>query len=118
MIQLFRKFFNSKIGVLVTLAFLALIALAFASSDVANTSMFGVVSGGDRVAVIGDERVEAVERAAGATNALDSERQNDPTITMRSFIRRGGLARVLDQLLQRTGLAEFARRHGMRAGNR
>ena len=34
MLQLFRNFFRSKIGIVVTLAFLGLIAFAFASMDV------------------------------------------------------------------------------------
>jgi peptidyl-prolyl cis-trans isomerase D len=118
MIQLFRNFFKSKLGVGLTLAFLALIALAFASSDVANTSVFGGVSGGDRVAVIGDERIDAAELSMNLTNALDQARQTDPTITMQALIARGGLDDVLDQLIQRTAIAEFARSHGMRAGGR
>jgi peptidyl-prolyl cis-trans isomerase D len=118
MIQTFRKFFGSKIGIGVTLAFLALIAVAFASSDVANTTMFGGVSGGDRVAVVGDERIDAAELSMNASNAIDNLRQTDPTITMQAFIAQGGLEDVLDQMLQRTALAEFARRHGMRASDR
>jgi peptidyl-prolyl cis-trans isomerase D len=118
MIQLFRKFFSSKIGLGVSLVFLALIAFAFASSDLANTSMFGGVSGGDRVAVVGSERVDAAELSGAATNALDQARQADPTITMQAFIARGGLDEVLEQLLQRTSLAVFAERHGMRVSER
>ncbi len=117
MIQLFRNFFKSKLGVGLTLAFLALIALAFASSDVANTSVFGGVSGGDRVAVVGDERIDAAELSMNLTNALDQARQTDPTLTMQALFARGGLDDVLDQLIQRTALAEFARRHGMRASD-
>src|SRR5690606_26090906 len=45
MLQSFRNFFRSKIGIVVTLAFLALIAIAFASSDVANTGTFGGIAG-------------------------------------------------------------------------
>lgn len=118
MLQLFRNFFKSKFGVVFTLGFLALIAFAFASSDVANTSLFGGVSGGDRVAVVGDERIDAAELSTAMTNALDTARQTNPTITMQSFIAQGGLDQVLDQLLQRTALAEYARQHGMRAGKR
>jgi peptidyl-prolyl cis-trans isomerase D len=118
MIQLFRNFFKSKLGVGLTLAFLALIALAFASSDVANTSVFGGVSGGDRVAVVGDERIDAAELSMNLTNALDQARQTNPTITMQALLARGGLDDVLDQLIQRTALAEFARRHGVRASDR
>ena len=61
MLQLFRSFFKSKVGIVVTLAFLALIALAFASMDVANTGTFGGVTGGDRVAVVGDRRIDTSE---------------------------------------------------------
>jgi len=118
MIQLFRNFFKSKLGIAITLAFLGLIAIAFASSDVANTNMFGGVSGGDRVAVVGDERIDAAELQMNAQNALDTARQTDPTLTMQAFIAQGGLDDVLTQLSERTALAEFARRHGMRASGR
>src|SRR5690606_33746696 len=112
MIQLFRKFFSSKFGIAITLGFLALIAFAFASMDISSTGVFGGVSGGDRVAVVGKERIDAAELSTAATNALDQARQTDPTITMQAFIARGGLEEVLRQLIDRTAIAEFARRHG------
>lgn len=118
MIQLFRKFFSSKLGVGITLAFLVLIAIAFASMDISSTGVFGGVSGGDRVAVVGDERIDASELSMNATSALDQARQSDPTITMQAFIARGGLEGVMRQLIERTTIAEFARRHGMRASDR
>ena len=118
MIQLFRKFFSSKFGVGITLAFLVLIAIAFASMDISSTGVFGGVSGGDRVAVVGDERIDASELSMNATNALDQARQTDPTITMEALISRGGLEDVLRQLIERTAIAEFARSHGMRASDR
>src|SRR5690554_2449817 len=118
MIQFFRRFFNSKVGIGITLGFLALIAFAFASMDISSTGVFGGVSGGDRVAVVGKERIDAAELSTAATNALDQARQTDPTITMQAFIARGGLEEVLRQLIDRTAIAEFARRHGMRAGDR
>ena len=71
MIQLFRNFFKSKVGVIFTLVFLAVIAVAFASSDVANNSTFGGVSGGDRVAVVGNRRIDASELTASASNMLE-----------------------------------------------
>jgi len=118
MIQLFRNFFKSKLGIVITLGFLGLIALAFASSDVANNSVFGGVSGGDRVAVVGDRRIDVAELSMNMTNALEEARQTDPTLTMQAFIAQGAMEDVLAQLLQRTSLAEFARLHGMRAGKR
>ena len=118
MLQFFRNFFKSKIGIGVTLAFLVLIAFAFASSDVANVGTFGGIAGGDRVAVAGDERIDSSELSMNMTNALEQVRQQNPTLTMEAFIGQGGMDDVLDQMLSRAALAEFGREHGMRAGNR
>ena len=118
MLQFFRNFFKSKLGVGFTLVFLVVIAIAFASSDVANNGTFGGVSGGDRVAVVGSERIDASELTASAGNMLDQLRQQNPTLTMQVLVAQGGFDRALDQLLQRTAVAEFARTFGMRAGKR
>jgi len=118
MLQLFRNFFKSKIGILVTLGFLALIAIAFASGDIANVGTFGGVAGGDRVAVVGDERIDSSELSMNATNALQQVQQQNPTLTMDAFIAQGGLDEVLDQMVSRAALAEFGRKHGLRAGDR
>ena len=72
MLQFFRNFFKSKVGIAVTLGFLALIAFAFASSDVANTGTFGGVAGGDRVAVVGDSRIDAIDLSARASDQLNN----------------------------------------------
>lgn len=118
MLQMFRNFFKSKIGIVVTLGFLALIALAFASMDVANTGTFGGVTGGDRVAVVGDQRVDSAEFITNANSAVQRERAQDPTVTMQNFVARGGLDQVLDSMLTRTALAVFGKQIGLRAGDR
>ena len=41
MFQFFRNFFKTKLGLAISLAFLGLIALAFASADVSSTGTFG-----------------------------------------------------------------------------
>src|SRR5690606_37320977 len=118
MLQSFRKVFKSKLGLGLTLAFLVIVGFAFASSDVASTGMFGGVSGGDRVAVVGSDRIDTSDLSNAMTNALDSARPTNPTITMPALIAQGGVDTVLGQMIQRTALAEYARQHGMRAGKR
>jgi peptidyl-prolyl cis-trans isomerase D len=118
MIHFIRSFFKSKLGIVITIAFLVVIGLAFGIGDVANNGAFGGVSGGDRVAVVGDERIDASELSMNMTNAFEEARQSDPTLTMQAFLAQGRMDSVLDQLLQRAALAEFARDHGMRAGSR
>jgi peptidyl-prolyl cis-trans isomerase D len=118
MIQFFRRFFSSKIGIGVTLAFLALIALAFASSDVANSGMFGGVSGGDQVALIGDEKVSTSDLNTALETGLSQARQENPTATMEGYLNSGGMEQTLRDLIDRTAIAEWAQRHGFRAGDR
>lgn len=118
MITLFRKFFSSKVGIALTLAFLGIIALAFASSDVLNTGFGGGLSSSSRVAVVGDEKIDAAQLQSAATNALEQARQQDPRMAMPAFVADGGLERVLDQLVDRATLYTFGRQIGLRAGDR
>lgn len=117
MLTFFRNFFKSKLGLAVTLGFLALIALAFASADVSSTNTFGGVAGGDRVAVVGDARISTADLSRAATQALDRARQQDPTLSMPAFIAQGGLDQVLNSMIDRAAIAEYARDHGFRAGD-
>lgn len=118
MISFFRRFFQSKVGIGVTLAFLVVIGLAFASSDVANTGMFGGVSGGDRVAVVGDRAITASDLSENVSNAMEQQRQTNPTLSLQGFIGQGGLDDVLESMLDRAAIAEFAEMLGLRAGSR
>ena len=118
MLQSFRNFFKSKFGVAFTLVFLVLVALAFASSDVANTGSFGGLSAGDSVAVVGDTDISPTDLSLAASNALDEARQRNPTATMASFMTEEGINTLLDQLVQRAGVAEFGKSIGLRAGDR
>lgn len=117
MLQFFRNFFKSKVGIVVTLAFLALIAFAFTSAGVSGSDPSGI-SGSDSIAVIGDRKLDATELSMNLSNALDQARQNDPRLTMQIFIANGGLENVLKQTLERSALAEFGKQHGIRAGSR
>ena len=117
MLTFFRNIFKSKIGLAITFGFIALIALAFASSDVAGTATFGGVAGGDRAALVGDERIATAELSSAAGRAVDQIRQQDPTITMPAFIAQDGLDQVVDQLVDRAAISEYAKLMGLRAGD-
>lgn len=116
MIQLIRSLFNSKTGLAITFGFIALIALAFGIGDVAGTGTFGGIAGGDRVAVVGDEKIGNAEFSRSVTAAIDQVRQDNPTVTMPEFIAQDGLEAVFEQLVDRYALAGYARRYGLRAG--
>jgi peptidyl-prolyl cis-trans isomerase D len=118
MLQFFRNIFKSKIGLGITIAFVALIGLAFAVGDVAGNSTFGgSLSGDGNVAVVGDQKISANDLADAASNAVDQQRQQNPTISMAEFIGQGGLTQVLDSLLDRRAISEWAEDHGLTAGD-
>lgn len=118
MLQFFRSFFGSRMGAGIALGFLVLIAIAFASGDIANNAQFGGVAGGDRVATVGKERIDTATLSQGATAALERVKQEDPRISMQSFLANGGLEKVLDDLIGRTAIAAFGKTHGIVAGDR
>lgn len=116
MISAFRNFFQSKLGLAMTFLFIGLIALAFAASDISG-SAFGGVTGGDRVAVVGDESIATSEFDARANSALRQVQGQDPTLTMAAFVEQGLLDEVLDQLIDRYAIGAYAQKYGLRAGD-
>ncbi|MCZ8369417.1 MAG: SurA N-terminal domain-containing protein [Porphyrobacter sp.] len=116
MISFFRRFFASKIGLPLVLAFLALIALAFAAGDLSNTQFTGV-SGTDNLAVVGSEKIPLTELSVAANTALDQVRAQNPTLSMAKFVTEGGLDEVVKQLIDRYTVGEYARTYGLRAGD-
>jgi peptidyl-prolyl cis-trans isomerase D len=115
MLSFFRRFFQSKIGLPIFLAFLALMALAFAASDITG-STFGGISNGDRVAVVGGDAIPASDLVTSAQNALDQVRQSNPTLAMPEFIEEGGLDEVVRQLIDRYAVGNYGEEYGLRAG--
>ncbi|MFN3988828.1 MAG: SurA N-terminal domain-containing protein [Erythrobacter sp.] len=116
MLSLFRRFFQSKIGLPIFIGFLVLVAFAFAAADITG-STFGGLSAGSRVALVGKEPIPASEVTSGAQVALEQVRaQFDPTITMPEFIEQGGLDEVVKQLIDRYAIGIYAQKYGLRAG--
>ena len=119
MLHFFRRIFKSKLGLAFTLAFVVLIGFAFASMDVSSTNpTFGGVGGNSNVAVVGDTTITAGDFQNAMENEFDRRRQTDPTLTMQALIASGAADGVIEQMMQRAALAEWAREHGLRAGKR
>lgn len=117
MISFFRNFFQSKIGLPIFLLFLAVVALAFAASDLTGSATFGGIGNSERVALIGDDEITSNELASTAQSALSQVRRENPTVTMPVFIADGGLEEVLDQLIDRYAIGAYAELYGLRAGD-
>lgn len=118
MLSFFRKGFGSKVGLGLAMGFLALIAIAFAGGDIANTGNFGGVAGGDRAATVGKDRVDTADIERAVSRAVENLRREESTLTMRSFMAQGGFEQVLRNVIDLTAIREFGRQHGMVVGNR
>ncbi|QDH34814.1 peptidylprolyl isomerase [Porphyrobacter sp. YT40] len=116
MISFFRRFFESKIGLPIVLAFLALIALAFAASDITGSSFGGAVSNADKIAVVGSEDIPVSDLTLGANTAVDQLRRQNPTLTMPEFVAEGGLDEVVRQLIDRYTIGAYGEKYGLRGG--
>lgn len=116
MIQSFRKLFSSRLGVFVTLAFVGLMAFAFASADITG-STFGGIGGGERVASVGDEQISTSSYRETLNGAYEQARQEQPGLTMAQFIAGGGRDGVLDNMVERLAVFDFANQHGLRIGD-
>lgn len=115
MLSFFRRFFQSKIGLPIFLAFLALIGLAFAASDITG-STFGGISNTDRAAIVGGEAIPITDVATAANTALDQVRQQNATLTMPEFVAEGGFDEVIRQLIDRYTVGNYGEKYGLRAG--
>lgn len=116
MISLIRSFFQSKLGIGLTLGFLALIALAFAAGDITGSN-FGGVAGSDRAATVGKATIGTAELSQAVSSAFENNRQQNPGLTMQRFVASGAIDGVLDSLIDRSALYEFGKKAGIVASD-
>src|SRR3546814_12164070 len=99
--------FSSTIGKFLALAFVVLVGIAFALSDVTGNSAFGGM-GGANVAKVGSENIGVGELRDRVRQTFDQARQDQPGLTMSAFVASGGLDQVLDQLVEGSAFDQFA----------
>ena len=115
MLSFLRRLTHSKVGVIVTLALLVLIALAFAAGDITR---FGggagsTVQAGDTVATVGDTKISADQLKGELQSELNAYRQQNPQLTMAQYIQGGGFDATVGRLIDSLALEKFAQKQGM-----
>lgn len=118
MIHFFRSIIFSKIGAGVTVAFLVLIALAFAAGDVLNFGSPTGIQSSDEVAKVGSHKVTAAEYEQAIKTSFEGEKQTNPQLSLKAFVAGGGADAVLNQLIDRTAILAFGQKYGIVAGDR
>lgn len=118
MLNFFRSFLKSKVGAIVGLLVLGVIAIAFASGDIAGFNSSTGAGAGSSVAKVGGENVTAEMLDQGAKRSLERVRQQNPNVTMKVLLEQGGLEQVLNELIDRTALFAFGTKHGIEISDR
>ena len=116
MIGFFRSIFQSKIGLFLTFAFIALVALAFASADITGGSFGGVT--GNNVASVGGEDIGSGDLSRATSSTFENVRQQNPTLDMATFVDQKGMEGVLGQIINGYALEQFGKKYGMIASKR
>lgn len=117
MISFFRSFFQSKIGLAISFVFLALIAVAFAASDVTGGATFGGV-GSESVVNIDGEEIGTGEFTTTVTNAFSQFRQQNPQLDMAAFDQQGGIDGILEQMIGGYAASAFGESIGLGVSKR
>lgn len=118
MLNFFRSFLKSKVGAVIGLLVLGVIAIAFASGDIAGFNSSGGVGGGTAVATVGGKAIQAETLGEESRGALERVRQQDPSATMKMLVAEGGLTQVLSGLIDRTALYVFGEKNGIAVSDR
>ncbi|MFC3581491.1 peptidylprolyl isomerase [Sphingomonas hylomeconis] len=111
MLSVIRRLIHSKVGLVITFGFLAIIGLAFAATDITGLQSTGAPSG-DSVVTVGKAKLSGTELRARAQDALESYRQQQPNLDMGQFVSGGGLEATMNQLVAGLALEQFGRDAG------
>ena len=117
MLLFFRSFFGSRFGVLITLAFVGIIGIAFALGSVSGSS-FGGFSSGSKIASVGSEKISATDLEAQFRGILTRLRQRNPQLSIKEFLAKDGLNEVLVYAMDGKAVMQWGEKHGLYVGDR
>lgn len=117
MITSLRSLFGSALGKFLALAFVAVIGVGFALSDITGHSSFGGL-GGANAATVGNADIGLGELRQRIRNAHDQARRDQPTLTLAAFVESGGLDQVLNQTIDGLAFEQFAEKLGFGVSKR
>lgn len=113
MLSLIRRLINSRTGLIVTFAFLAIIGLAFAASDITGLAQQGRLPTGSSVATIGKAEISVAELKRRTQDEMENFRQRQPGLDMVQYVAQGGFDGTLERLISGYALEQFGLKTGM-----
>lgn len=113
MLGFFRRLTKSKIGGIVAILFLAVIAFAFAAGDVTGLGGSATGMSSKVVAEVGNDDVPEAELVNRVKQSLAQIQQEQPTADMAGLIAANGVERLLDQIVTIRAYESFGKDQGM-----
>ncbi|MGN6278663.1 MAG: SurA N-terminal domain-containing protein, partial [Sphingomonas sp.] len=114
MLSFLRRLTHSKVGVIVTMIALVVIALAFAAGGITNFGGGGgKATGSDTIATVGGTKISTEDLKTEVQNEVNAYRQQNPQLTTAEFIQGGGFDATVDRLINSLALEKFAEKQGM-----
>ncbi|WP_443970935.1 SurA N-terminal domain-containing protein [Sphingobium sp. CR28] len=114
--NIFRRLIGSKLGGVIALLFIGVIALAFILGDINNNNgtggLFGPSSG--EVARVGKQSLTVAEVQSRAQQIFEQMRQERPNLTMNQFLAEGGLDQTVDAMIAARAIAAYGEKQGFR----
>ena len=117
MLQFFRNFFSNKLGVIITLAFVAIIGIGFALGSVSGTT-FGGFSSGSRIATVGNDKISETDLDTQFRSIIARLRQRNPALSVKEFLEKDGLNEVLLYAMDGRAVVQWGQQHGIYVGDR
>src|SRR5690242_119103 len=99
MLSFLRRLTHSKVGVVVTLIALVLIALAFAAGGITNFGGGGPAASGDTIATVGKTTISANDLKTTVQDEYNAYRQQNPQLTMAEYVQGGGFDASVERLI-------------------
>ena len=119
MISFFRRMFSSKIGIVLSAIFVAVIAVSFGMADLSGVGGGGGFgAGGATLAEIEGEEITASEISDQVNRQLTRAREQQPELDLPTFLRGGAFEEILNQLISLKATTAFGREQGLAASKR
>lgn len=112
MLNFFRRVVKSKVGVLFTLAALAIMAISFGMADINGLGQPGGATGSTLIEV-GDSDISEIDLRQRTRLALDAVRAEQQGVDMATFFNAGGFESVVARVENGLVLEQFAKASGM-----
>ncbi|MCW3837746.1 SurA N-terminal domain-containing protein [Sphingomonas canadensis] len=118
MLNAFRNFTKSKVGMAVVFLVLVLIAVAFAAGDITGIGGNRASSPSKAIAKIGDREITAADLRQRIDDILDRARKSGQAMTMQELVANGGVEYALRDAALSAAAEEYARLHGVTVSSR